>query len=356
MPKHNRNNNSKSVTRDILLKSKLNDIVINFCVKGFILNYKSNKYMITVHHGLPLGEKAIADHELCLTDHEPLVLNDTDILINCVWNELLIIDSGNRNINLKEIKQIKYKIPSINNYIYIMYNHHNEIKLIIENYILININNLPTNPQIIYIKALFVSHTGSVSGLSGSPVFDSYNKLIGILCKQEGNYIYILPAYYIIKTLEKKNNNSIYDFQYDDPINNINNFKVTDDTIYHPSLGIVMPLNAYYLLNGDEDNEITINKTHKIKYTDITNELPISNERYFIEENNIIVVNATLLIFLKLLNPRIIVEFVDFVKNNLGEKILFSINKNIKSQNKLCKKMQYNKIKYSFTMYTESCI
>jgi hypothetical protein len=325
-------NKRHDLTKQIILTSKLENIIIYHSVKGFLLNYKSNKYIISVHHGLP-------------------ILDTQDILINCSWNELLILNNSSDLLNLKEIKQLKYKIPPINNNLYIMYNYNNEIKLIIEDYTLININNLPTNPQIIYIKASIISYQDTLKSLSGSPVFNIYNKLIGIFCKQENNYVYILPTYYIIKTLEKKNNYSIYNINFNEPIKNINNYIVKNNTIYHASLNMNIPLNAYFLLNGDEDNSILINKNYRIKYTDITNELPISNDRNIIEEDNVFIVNASLLLFLKLLNPNIIKNFIEFIKNHLGEKILLSINKNIKSNNKINKKIKYNNIKYKLTMY-----
>jgi hypothetical protein len=331
MIKH-RNINSYYTT-NIALTSILEDITINYTVKGFLLKYKSQNYIITVHHGLPID-------------------NLTNILINPMWNELLILNNNNEN-NLKEIKQIKHKISSINSKLYFYNNKNNRINIIVNDYTYFNINNLPINPRIIYIKASFLSTNFNLKSLSGSPVFNINDKLIGILCKQDMDYIYILPAYYIIKTLTNINNNSIYSIDFDEQIKYIDSSIVKDNYIYHKSLNINIPLDVYFVLNGDENNNIFINKKYNHRYIDINNDLPIKNERYIVKKNNIIIVNSTLLLLLKLVNEKSILLFIEFVKQNLENKIMFSINTIITNfKNKINKKIQYNNKKYNLTMYT----
>jgi len=322
-----------NIITEINLVCRLDTITIDYFVKGFLLNYQSKKYIISLHHNLP-------------------IIEPDNLIINCVWNELLILENTYKlkdTTKLKDIKDLKFKLPLINSNIYIM-NNKIKINLNVDNYPLLNINNLPTNPRLIYIQASFLDFVGSVKSLSGSPVFNTNNQLVGILCKQERNSIYILPTYYIIQTLTKSNN--IFSIEFEDKINSINNNLVKDNLIYHRSINTKIPLDVYFVLCGDDNNEIIINKNINLRY--IIEDSIISNERYIIYDENNIVVNATLLIFLKLLSKNNIEYFIEFVKRNLGEKILFSINSVINFKNKISKKIQYNKCKYILTMYCEN--
>jgi hypothetical protein len=96
------------------------------------------------------------------------------------------------------------------------------------------------------------------AGLSGSPVYIN-EKVIGILSKINlvDNIIYIIPIYLAIKTLEKYDNDNVYWMNIKN-IKKINAFNVKDNEIYHPTLKINIPLNTYFLLEGDNKQKIPI--------------------------------------------------------------------------------------------------
>ena len=55
---------------------------MNLTLKGFILNYNNNNYIITLHHNLGISEVCEVNTSILL-----------DICINSCWNEVLIMKS-----------------------------------------------------------------------------------------------------------------------------------------------------------------------------------------------------------------------------------------------------------------------
>ena len=312
----------------------LNDIAIESSFKGFILSYSGSEYIISVHHGKPIKE----------ISHP--------IIINSVWNELLILEKKTQDESLI-IKNIKLSIPKTTEKLNLSFNKATKIKLSVSGYKFLNLNNLPTNPRCMYIIAQ-MEENKNLQSLSGSPVFNNDNKLIGVFCKQLNNEIYILPSYYIIKTLIKKDNNSIYGVNFEDSIKKINNFNISNNSIYHKSLNTYIPVDAYFMLEGDIGKELLINNEHVHRFVDIHNSLPITNERTIVKDGSKYVVNAALLILLQMINKRIIINLIDFVKNNIGKKMYVVINEPIlDNENNLTKKIVFGKEQYNITIYSE---
>lgn len=325
------------ISSTVNLNSKtesLNEMTIESSFKGFILSYDLIDYIISVHHGKPIKE----------ISHS--------IIINSVWNELLILEKKTQDNSLI-IKNIKLSVPKITEKLNLPFNNTTKIKLTISGYKFLNLNNLPTNPRCMYIIAQ-MEENKNLQSLSGSPVFNNGNKLIGVFCKQLNNEIYILPSYYIIKTLTKKNNDAIYGIDFEYPIKKINNFNVNNDSIYHKSLNTYIPIDAYFMLEGDIGKELLINNEHVYRFVDIHDSLPITNERTIVKDGSKYVVNAALLILLQMINKRIIINLIDFVKNNIGKKMYVVINKTIlDNKNSLTKKILFGKEQYNLTIYSE---
>jgi hypothetical protein len=325
----------ENITVDLNSQSQpLSDIIISSKFKGF----KFRKYLITVHHGNPIDKITF--------DSEPV-----GIYINSSWNELLILECPIYEVY--PIKKIKNNIPKYGEVLFLTYDKFKRIELTVDSFEFINLNNFPTNPRVTYIKATMTEYR-DLESLSGSPILNSEEKLVGIFCKQgPENSVYILPSYYIKKTLEKKDNNSIYNIYYEDQVKRINKSEVVDRYIYHRSLKIRIPLDCYFLLEGDERKELTINNEIKETYVKIDEHLPITNERDILYEMNKIVVTTSVLILFKNINKDSIIDIINFIKINLGKKIYLAVDKrNIQEKNKIIKHIEINNMTYKFIFFT----
>jgi hypothetical protein len=182
-----------------------------------------------------------------------------------------------------------------------------------------NINNDLTIP---YIRATLYENIDNLYGLSGSPVFIN-DSIIGVFSKfdDKESIAYIIPIYVIIKNIIKKDNSNIYELPFKNKINKINSYTVKNNMIYHKTLKICIPINTYFLLEGD------INVRFSVRY-DMTNivinhmmtkpiKLCISNENYIVNKNFEYKLNPRLLILLK--------------KYNVNKQIIISLFKHIRS-------------------------
>jgi hypothetical protein len=309
----------------------LNEIVIENRFKGFILSYKGYEYIISVHQGTPIKEIRY------------------QIVINSVWNDLLILERQVDH-NSVVVKNIKLSVPKVADELNLAYDK-SKIKLTVSGYKFLNLNNLATNPRCMYITA--VMENKDKRSLVGSPVFNNDNKLIGIFCNQINNIFYILPSYYIIQTLVK--NNAIYGIDFEDQITKINKSNVySDNIIYHKTLNTYIPIDAYFMLEGNVGKELLINNEHVCRFVDLHNSLPITNERTIIKDGSKYLVNASLLILLGMINKRIIINLINFVKNNIGKKMYLVVNETILNcENKLNKKILFREEEYNLTIYSE---
>ena len=301
--------------------NKLADININITNKGFVLKYKSIDYIITLHNYCPVNAnniKITCENNNNLMNEAEVLINEAEILINSSWNELLILKC-NIQSNYKQIKKIKLALPSINNKVYC-----NNNILIVDDYNFISLNFLPIYPRILYIK-LKNDNNGSL--FPGLPVFQKNKKLIGIISHKVDDYVYIIPTYYIIKTLEKQCNNNIFTFDYNSIINKINKYNVSNNQIYHPSLLINMPLDVYFTLEGDKEKILKINDEYFHMYSELNFTNLIGNQKYIIKKNNNYILNVSLLTILKIINNRIVSDFISFLQSHLDKIIFLNVQK-----------------------------
>jgi hypothetical protein len=250
----------------LTINSKLQQIEYiqkNINTTGFIFNKFSENYIISVHHGLPI--------EKCNVDTTKL-----NIIKDCIWNELLVLKSTTElNTTYTNYRKVKYKIPNITEELYIKLN---DRTITLKNgiYINIHLHDIPTNPKIPYIKLDI--YDGEVEeSMSGSPIVDKNNYLIGILSKKDNTdkTVYIIPSYILIKTLTKTN--GIYDIIDDiEDINKINDIKVKDNLILHKSMNITIPISTYFLIEGDIETSVKINNEF-YRFIDISDKLYINN-------------------------------------------------------------------------------
>lgn len=235
-------------------------------VQGFV--YK-NKF-ITVHHNLPILKEENANLD-----------------IYCVWNELLFFNNYEPiSVNY----QIQSKLPPINCEL-TFYNY--KLKYICNQYLSVDKLNSLMIPYIIAEIDDNVSLENMV-GKSGSPVFYN-NKIIGVFSKFDiiNKYLKIIPAYFIKKSLEKKDNTTIYTIKNIDTIKKYNRFNVQDNQIFHHIFGNI-PLQTYIMIEGDIGKNL-------IPYNDF---LYIMDTKLIKKDKkkNIYIVTAQLLLFLRRFN------------------------------------------------------
>jgi len=259
-----------------IVTQKFNNQHYNFNFKGFIFEYNKKNYIITIHHNLPIHKITYKSIEL---------FN----VINSCWNEFLILECNFSNFIIH--KKYNISLPKKNVLLYF-----NNIEIIVYDIKFIPFNNLNNYPyKLPYIECNIKnkSHNYNFKGLSGMPVYnDKKDKIIGIFSKYniQDNTLYIIPIYILIKTLNKIDNNNIY---------TVNNYLV-NQTIFHPNLKYILPINIYFLLEGDK-NMIFYKKKNIYNYIIDNNPLLYNNnyiEYYQFSDNIVYKYNLRLLTLL----------------------------------------------------------
>ena len=282
---------------------------------GFIINKFSENYIITVHHGLPINRSTTELYNL-------------KIIKDCMWNELLILKSNTINYNLYNVfKKCKYKIPKSCDMLYIKTND-TVITLTNASVVHLHLFEIPTNPKITYIK-LDIYENDVDQSMSGSPVFDCNNYLIGVLAKKNDTdkSVYIIPVYILLKSLTNHNNNSIFDINCKENIYKINNTKINDNFIFHKSMGINIPISTYFMIEGDINRSIKINNIYH-DFININDKLYISNTNKIIVNNRKHEITTRLLKLIKIYFSEIVNDVFKILKENFKNKIFLYINSN----------------------------
>ena len=118
---------------------------------------------------------------------------------------------------------------------------------------------LPDNPKNLYytMEAL----TPLEEGDSGKPIYDKNKNLVGIFAKKEGNFVYVIPTIYILKSIEKVDNSNSYSLTDLNLIKKVNHSIVKNKCIYYSNFKSTIYLETYLLLEGDKNKKVTILKT-----------------------------------------------------------------------------------------------
>jgi hypothetical protein len=238
-----------------------------------MFRYNGNNYIVSVHHFLPITKTTLD------TTSETVELKK---IKNINWNELTIYSCPDSKflLNTKIIKKYKTRFPERKAVIKI------EINNKFERYECTDYQIWCGNPlsklRSIYIKFFIgtineserLNMINKYQGLSGKPVFDKDEKLIGIFCKtvfentseitSEGTKIHvyglILPAIYLIKSLNKKDNESVYYLDIDEFNLKLGKYEIQKDensfVIYNLQCNYKLPLDIYVNMEGDEDSKI----------------------------------------------------------------------------------------------------
>lgn len=309
----------KEVIPLILETDPFFDKSMNVSLNGFVFKFNNKTYTISIHHNLPI-KSVYYDNSLL------------NIKINSNWSEILILDSPSISSDLKIHKIYQNKLPNINDVLCI-----NNIKLVIDSYDFMPFDNLPNSPKTLYIKAKIVGENNLI-GLSGYPVYYN-NILIGIMSKWniKTSMVYIIPFYVVIKNLLKNDNNNIYIINKSIKLKKIGYFNVKDNdtvyqrspTVYQRSLKIYIPIDFYFLLEGDEEinNKFICDNNDVLEWSvikeSIIHDINIKNI------NNIYKVTNRLLSLLNKLNidKKILMQILNRYIKNPDE--IFHINKEL---------------------------
>jgi hypothetical protein len=289
-----------------ILSQKFNGQNIKTTTYGFVLNYNGKNYIITVHHFLPIYK--IFDFE---------TNNELNIEINSSWNEGLILDTENVDLSKYKIfSKIHNSVPKLKSNLSMMINN-DRIQLEIIGYDLIPFDNIQMDVPILIIKAKILSDFKNFAGYSGSPVFYE-NKIVGIYTKlkTDTNVAFIIPIYIIIKNLEKEDNSNIYTVNVKN-IRKICTWNVNKDNhIYHPTLKFNIPVNTYFLVEGDINFKTIIHYGKKkidLIQSELKKDLALdSNSNLIIRNDSEYKLNIRLLSLLKYSNidPKVLKNII----------------------------------------------
>lgn len=299
--------------------------------EGFVFKHNSNKFIISVTHFHSISETYID-----ISDKKDLIRST-----NVLWNELAIYKCPEEKyvLNLKIIKSYRTRFLEKDNKI-LFYINNIKTECINIGYEIIS-NNIHKNyyQKFIIKRRVTPDDIQTYKGLSGSPIFDSENNLIGIFCKisivKDILYGYALPVIYLIKSLLKTDNENLY---YLD-IKSLKNKKIskyevrpnpevqatekvdsTEDyaySIYYSPINYKIPVEVYYSLEGDIDKTAdcknldnnTLQTYDYLKYTDFD----ISQS--IIKKDNTVKLNTGLLTYL--ISNKRISEYKLIVENHL---------------------------------------
>lgn len=292
----------------------------------FIINHEKVNYIVSVHHGLPVSDHKYINNQ-DVNNHKYINNQDIKVYKQPIWNELIIFNTENVIIDESNIfKKLRIKLPSINERVYL----NSDVILSIATMQSINLHHLPTNPPVIYIYANVISGT-IIKSMSGSAIYDNANKLVGILSKTHEingqNFAVIIPAYYLHKTLNKINNNAIYNLNSNDEITKINNFNVKNNMVFHSSLSINMKLDCFYMLEGDDNYQININNGTLVNFRDIKSELYINNNQSIEKIDDNYLINISLIKYIDMCFHETSPHIFNFIKNNFRNRMSCSYEK-----------------------------
>ncbi len=224
-----------------IITQPLNSRMIENLVTGFILNHENSNYIISVHHFLPIN--AVLEYE----SETPL-----NIKINSSWSEALILETNNMDFSKYKIfSKVHNNIPKPDCPLFIKVAG-KRLELQITGYEMLPFDNIQSDITIPIIKTRSLTPINNLAGLSGSPVFIK-NKIVGVFSKirPDDNTLYIIPIYIFIKNLEKNNNSRVFTTDIKN-IKKIGSWVVNKDyEIYHPTMKFNIPINSYFLIEGD---------------------------------------------------------------------------------------------------------
>ncbi len=263
--------------------------VVTVQLKGIIINYENNNYIISVHQGLPIKK---------------IIVNDKEYIkyIYCAWNDLIIIPIDEIIPDTFVFKQFVKKQMDFNNN-YIINTH--TAKFIKSSFVPIKM--IPNNPCIMY--NIFKCKENIKPGQA--IIYN--NKLCGVTCKFENDHVFAIPINYIIKSLTKKDNKNIYTIPHDlNSITKINNNKIVCGKIYCQYHKAYITPECFIAFYGDQDYKfsIIINNITRVINSEIFSNPIMDNSDSFIIRDNTIKLTSGLLHYLKIIGEQSLIKLI----------------------------------------------
>jgi len=217
--------------------------ILEIETRGIFICSDKKYYMVTVHQGLPVKKITF--------NIKDIEYNFTDFTI-CGWNDLIIVP-----ITFEiDFFVFKYFVQKQINHTVKYFIDKNIVNYMENEFIPINM--MPSNPSNLYYK---IKSTETIirDGDCGKPIIDSKNKLIGIVCKTNDMIIYTIPSIYILQSINKLDNSTIYTVNDINNISKIDNYNIKKNkTIYFNKINCLIPIETYIVLEGDKDTKLTI--------------------------------------------------------------------------------------------------
>jgi hypothetical protein len=272
--------------------------------EGFLFKYFDETLLVSVHHFKPIITTLINTSEKSLLR----------IKKNVFWNELMIFNCPDKKftLNTKVIKSYRTRFLDKSSSVNIYVNNKKET-LAFECYKIIQ--NSPCQKSY-YLHVLISDNEKEINttinkykGLSGSPVFDNDENLIGIFCKVKYSdkklYGLILPVIYLIKSLEKVDNENLYYLNVDEnQITKIGKYEIKNSSdiiksIYYLPINDEIPLEIYYSLEGDNHKSIKCkNKYATLESFEYKKYINYDISNRIIKKENKFKLNTGLLVYL----------------------------------------------------------
>jgi len=245
--------------------------------RGFLFKYLKETKVISVHHFKSIIATLMITNSIKTDTIKTESIKTTEKVLlrvdkNVYWNELMIFNNPDKKytLNTKVIKSYRTKFVKKGTPVNMIINNKKNT-FVSEFYDIIQSSQWQKNYYLHFlisdVKDNFNELKYNFSGLSGMPVFDNERHLIGIFCKiksiDDKLYGLVLPVIYLIKTLDKEDNENLYYLNIDIlNIDKIGKYKIkqylpnTEYKIYYLPIKYEIPLDIYYSLEGNVNNTI----------------------------------------------------------------------------------------------------
>ena len=301
---------------------KLSNYVFKKINSVFRLKFNSKYYLISCHENLPIYSIEI----------DSIPINPSDIIVDSKWNDILILQD--RAIFCKSFEKVKQSIMTNPTECIIGGSKQNS-KYVLEGIVYRNFGDVPNYPRIIYYKINLGIRKFDNQIKIGDPVISINNdteELIGMVTDITNNIVYVIPVYYIMKTILGHDNEILMpDIDNISQITKIDNNKISNGFIWNSHIRMNIPLDVHFLLEGDVkqefelDNKITDVGFKKYSYNQI-----LVNDSKVVEIDDHFLLTTRTFKFLSTLDRSFCRDFLDAIrsrKENVSS-IKFKIERN----------------------------
>ena len=290
---------------------KLNNYMYKRVNSVFRLKLNDKHYLVSCHENLPIYS----------VESDSVSINQSDIIVDSKWNDVLILKD--KAIFCNSFDKVKQSIITSQTEC-IIGGYKQKGKYMLEETLFKKFGDVPNYPRIIYYK---INLGGDKDNkiIVGDPVITLTNEsdeLIGMITYiTVDNIAYVIPVYYIIKTILRKDNEILWpDIKDFNQITKIDNNKISNGCIWNSHIRMNIPLDVYFLLEGDTeqtfelDNIITEIGFKKYSYDEV-----LVNDSKIIQIDDWILLTTRTFKFLLQLGKTYHRQIYETVRNRSGK-------------------------------------